>query len=765
LEYALSHYRLDIVCLVVVTLLSIACINVRLRRRGVAQVRSAMFGCAVFATLAASALVAELTAAEQEASLTRMVSGMAPTYAAEFTRLGHARVSTNTDPNDPTYLTLIEAQKQWLQLNPTINDIYTYRLVGDSAEFVVDSETDYDHNGLFDQPREQRTTPGESYADGVALALDVQAENKAVFDAVPYTDRWGTWVSALAPLYNDAGHIEAFLGIDLDARQWTSSIERARLLPIAAGMVVLSVLIGSHLMVRITRDELRQRKQAESERDALHQQLLEQGVQTRTAELEQARRGDMIKMDELEKVVELRTAELRRQAMHDRLTGLANRSRLSDTLETAVNRVKRERCGGYAVLFLDFDHFKVINDSLGHHAGDQLLVTVAGRLEAAAQSYAKQTGHAVLAARLGGDEFVVLVQSDTTSNPDVMQFAQRIITDIAQPCDIGDRRVQTGVSIGITSSALSYNSSADVLRDADTAMYIAKKNKGCYAVFDAAMHHQAMARMTLGSDLHQAIERDELRAQYQPIYCLNTGVIKSFEALCRWQHHELGNVPPDRFVALAEETGFINPLGKWMLERTCAQLNRFHDLFGNKMPSISVNISRLQLADHDAAVDMVRTALSRARFEPSRLVLEITESALGSDPEAGIRTLEAIRALGVRLFLDDFGVAYSSLSMLPDLPLHGLKIDRQFVKLAEKSRGNTALIHAITQLAMNLNLVVVAEGVETLNQVAMLQALDCGLAQGYFFSRAIDADEAERLLSQRGPQTWTLNVASSTLAA
>ncbi len=431
---------------------------------------------------------------------------------------------------------------------------------------------------------------------------------------------------------------------------------------------------------------------------------------------------------------------LMHDAFHDALTGLPNRALFMDHLKLSVERTKRRDRQLFAVLFLDLDRFKIVNDSLGHMVGDKLLVGIARRLETCLRP-----GDTV--ARLGGDEFTVLLE-DLGSPEEAIEVAGRLQKELTLPFNLNGHEVFTTISIGIALSTAGYDRPEEVLRDADTAMYRAKTlGKARHEVFDKAMHTRALNLLQLETDLRRAVERREFFLHYQPIVAMDSGVISGFEALIRWQHPERGYISPIDFVPVAEETGLIIPIGEWVLGEACRQIKRWQEQFPTYPPlQTSVNISGKQLMKSDL-IEQVRRVLQETGIDPRSLKLEITESIMMENIETAISILNQLRALGVELSIDDFGTGYSSLSYLHRFPVSTLKIDRSFVSRMDGNNENAEIVRTIIMLARNLDMDVVAEGVETEHQVLQLRALKCEYGQGYHFSKPVDVSGIEQLLA------------------
>jgi diguanylate cyclase (GGDEF)-like protein/PAS domain S-box-containing protein len=431
--------------------------------------------------------------------------------------------------------------------------------------------------------------------------------------------------------------------------------------------------------------------------------------------------------------------QLVQRALHDQLTGLPNRMLFMDRLEHALERSAR-RGKFVGVLFLDLDRFKLVNDNFGHDRGDQLLVEVTRRLRGCLR-------RVDTIARIGGDEFTVLLE-DVTSAGDGALVAERITEALRAPFRIDGQEIFVGASIGIALGAPDQGTTAQgLLRNADIAMYRAKANgRACFEVFKASMRETVRGRLKMEAELRRALERGELRLHYQPKIDLRTGRLVGLEALVRWEHPERGMVPPGSFIPMAEETGLILPIGRWVLETACRQAGLWRadaEIEGGL--TMAVNLSPRQFR-HPRLVEDIGQVLSGTSLEPAGLEVEITEGTAMGDADATVKTLEHLKALGVRLAIDDFGTGYSSLGYLKRFPIDVLKVDRSFVAGLPGNAGDAAIVRAVVGLTRALGLKAVAEGVETEQQLDELRALGCDQGQGYLFGKPMPADAAVRLL-------------------
>ncbi|HSE40971.1 MAG TPA: EAL domain-containing protein [Acidobacteriota bacterium] len=471
-------------------------------------------------------------------------------------------------------------------------------------------------------------------------------------------------------------------------------------------------------------------------RDGTYRWMLTRGVAVRDANNKASRlAGSQTDITERK----LAEEQLLHDAFHDALTNLSNRALFMDRLAGAVARARRREDYLFAVLFLDVDRFKVVNDSLGHIVGDLLLIAIARRLE-----ICLRPGDTV--ARLGGDEFAILLE-DISDVSDSIRVAERIQKELQYAFNLSGYEVFATASIGIAPGSSSYERAEDILRDADTAMYRAKAlGRSRHQVFDKAMHARAVALLQLETDLRRAVERNEFRLYYQPIVSFHSGKVYGFEALIRWLHPEKNIISPAEFIPIAEETGLIIPIGRWVLREACRQMKEWQHAYPNLPPlTVSVNLSGKQLSQPDLIQD-IKSILSETGLDPSYLELEITESVIMENAEHAAEMLAQLRALRVQINVDDFGTGYSSLSYLHRFPVNNLKIDQSFVSRIGVDEENSEIISTILTLARNLGLDVIAEGVETKEQLVHLQDLGCEQGQGFYFSVPVDHKGAAMLI-------------------
>jgi diguanylate cyclase (GGDEF)-like protein/PAS domain S-box-containing protein len=455
-------------------------------------------------------------------------------------------------------------------------------------------------------------------------------------------------------------------------------------------------------------------------------------------------------------ITERKRAEemLAHNALHDSLTNLPNRTLFLDRVRHALALSQRHASYKFAVLFVDLDDFKVFNDSLGHAAGDALLIQIARRLSASIRSVDTvsrsvrmgETGTFVSLARLGGDEFTVLLE-EIRDCGDAIRVAERIQERLRVPFVVERQEVVTTASIGIAFCAASYVSPEDLVRDAEIAMYRAKQEgKARSQVFDSVMHTVAVKRLQLETDLRRGLELGEFRVHYQPILSLQSGKIAGFEALSRWQRPE-GLLSPVHFIHTAEEIGIVLPMNRLLLREACLQLRAWHSQFPCDPPlTMSVNVTPKEFAQPDLAAQ-INNILVKVGTNPSSINVEITETIAMADPQRSRLVFSELKALGVHISIDDFGTGYSSLSRLQGFPVDTLKIDRTFISKIDTDSETTEIVRIIIMLAHNLGLKVVAEGAETAEQVSMLKQLECELVQGYFFARPGDHTSVQALLS------------------
>jgi diguanylate cyclase (GGDEF)-like protein len=464
---------------------------------------------------------------------------------------------------------------------------------------------------------------------------------------------------------------------------------------------------------------------------------LESKIKNRTVQLEEV-------IDRLQQEVNLHKEtqqKLFHQALHDALTGLPNRILFGEYLQKSLQRSHRNNNYLFAVLFIDLDRFKIINDNWGHAVGDRLLIAISQILKECSREVDT-------VARLSGDEFTILLE-DLTDFQDAIAVAERLLDKLNIPIELNGQKVFSGASIGIVFSTPDYQNSSEILRDADIAMYRAKASgKGRYAVFDREMLDRTLEISQIETDLRLAIERQEFTLEYQPIVSLKTNKITGFEALLRWQHPEKGIIYPNIFIEIAEENGSIVPIGEWVMQTACQQLYAWKQQFSSASSlHINVNLSGKQIKQFDF-IDRLKQTLADTGLNGSHLRLELTETMLFDRGEKTIDLLHKIKEHKVQLIIDDFGTGYSSLSYLHRFPIDALKIDRSFVGAIDKEGRNSEIVKTIITLAHTLGIKAIAEGVETKEQLTCLRQLGCDEVQGYLFSKPVDTQSVEKLLAK-----------------
>ena len=568
---------------------------------------------------------------------------------------------------------------------------------------------------------------------GISAILIALKENQSV---------WQTWHAHYlwTSLTYLAGAVLAAVG--------SNSMEKAGLTILLVGAPVMTLVYFTyHKYLDEIKSSAEQAEQAERER-AEAQSARAEAERERAEQAERHVEELNRHIAEQERIsIQLQESKdhFRHAAFHDTLTNLPNRALLAENLKFVMERAKQHEDYQFAVLFLDLDRFKNVNDSLGHSIGDQLLIAMARRLEHCIRDVD-------MVARLGGDEFAILLDGITDSSI-ATTMAGRIQEKLQSPFNLSGHEVFTTTSVGIAMSSTGYDHPENMLRDADTAMYRAKaQGKACYEVFDKGMHTRAVYLLQMENDLRRALDREEFRVYYQPIVSLENGQLTGFEALLRWQHPERGFISPVDFISLAEDTGLIVPIGMWILKRACQQLAKWQwKAPANRQLFMSVNLSSKQLAQ-SALVDQIRETLEETHVDPRHLKLEITESAVMENAETAAQLMRRLKALGVQLSIDDFGTGYSSLGYLHRFPVDILKVDRSFIGRIGEAAENIEIVRTIVSLAENMGMQVVAEGVETLSQLSQLRRLNCQYGQGYLFSRPMEAASIDAWIA--GKPDW-----------
>lgn len=426
-------------------------------------------------------------------------------------------------------------------------------------------------------------------------------------------------------------------------------------------------------------------------------------------------------------------------AYHDTLTKLHNRAYLIEKLDSILLKLKKDSTKVFAILFLDLDRFKMINDAYGHSVGDKILVKIASRIS-------EFESKKITVSRLGSDEFVVLIE-DFVEQDEVLLLAENLMVSLKSSFRVDFHEVFLSISVGIAFSHAGYEISADILRDADTAMYYAKKRgRGRYQVFDKSMHNYAMSLVELELNLRQAIQKNEFILYYQPIVNATSETVSGFEALIRWNHPVKGFISPADFIPIAEETGMINAIGEWVIRTAAKMCKELQSILPNIY--ISVNLSFVQFREKNIS-ELISNILSEANLEPKHLYIELTESNIMENVIAGMEVLNALREIGVYLSLDNFGTGYSSLSYLKKFPINNLKIDQSFVRDLEKGKQDQEIVKAIITVAHSLDLSVTAEGIENDNQFNYLKSFSCDRLQGYFFSKPLPPEQVIEFIQKK----------------
>lgn len=563
-----------------------------------------------------------------------------------------------------------------------------------------------------------------------------QSEERYALAAAGSNDGLWDWDLATNSIYLSTrwkqmlGHVEQEIGDG--AEEWFSRIHPEDVQRVTAQL-------DAHLSGAVGNFESEHRVR---HRDGTYRWMLIRGLGVRDASGHAYRiAGSMTDITDRKRVEEQSIHD----ALHDNLTGLPNRTLFLERVRQALARFRRNPAACFGVVYLDLDRFKVVNESLGHIHGDDLIIAAARRLE-----HNLKFGDTV--ARLGGDEFAMLLE-DVSDKGESIGVCDMLQKALASPFSLSGKEIFTTASMGAAHSSEGYGRPEDILRDAELAMYKAKELGKAQAVaFNPNMRGTTVTPLDMETDLRRAIERGELTLRFQPIVSLGTGRIQGFEALARWTHSKRGEVPPSDFIPLAEETGMIVEIGQWVLRTACEQTVRWRDKFPKAEPlEISVNLSSRQFHQYDL-VHMVTNSLEGTGMDPSYLKLEITESALMENAHLSAQMLSDLKSLKIQVCVDDFGTGYSSLSYLHTFPIDTLKIDKSFVQDMGRNRHNLEIVRTIALLAQNLRLDVIAEGVETPEQLAQLRAIGCGFAQGFLFSPPLDVDGVERLLSEN--RSW-----------
>lgn len=616
--------------------------------------------------------------------------GSAPILAYELTKLGSTKLTLKTPETDPQYLRMIQTMVEWMRLNDQIDSVYTLRKLEDGRNvFLLGPETDYNGDGRISGELESRVPIGEIYDEHIP-ELEEAFRGRITFQSEVTVDQWGETISAFVPIYGDDGRQFAVLGLDFNGQLFLKNVAMSRLGMLGIIFFVLVVIYTAFVI----------------------------GVYYA-----------------LERQFRRHQEELRRQAYHDSLTGLPNRALFREKLIQELAGLPGDSHSA-AVLYLDIDRFKNVNDSLGHIIGDHLLQRLAERLGAC-------LNEGDLLARPGGDEYTILMRN-VRSIEDVQRKAEEIIAYFEQPVCVDEYELYMTASIGASIYPTGGTDADTMIRNADTAMYFAKERGSSLHVYTEDMNGKLLERLSIENDMRKGIERGEFMLFYQPKVGTRSGKVVGMEALIRWNHPEKGFIPPGKFIPVAEDTGLIMPLGEWVLTEACRQL-KLWEAKGLRPVPISVNISSRQFQKKDLTV-RIRDIIAEFQINPALLELELTESCIMEMPELSNHTMYQLKKSGLSIALDDFGTGYSSLSYLQSFPLDVLKIDQSFVKDVTINPGNAAIVTTIITLAHNLGMRVICEGVETKKQLEFLKDLECDEIQGYFYSPPVPPDHFEKWL-------------------